>query len=76
MESPRRGQLPACHTKAVENNQRPLNTGSLGSGLVCSNDVTSSKPCCQGRGVIDGSQTGNTYRSVRCNGKSVRHATI
>ena len=44
MESCSRGQLPAWHTKAVDESQRPLKTGFLGSG-VCSNDVKSSKPC-------------------------------
>ena len=48
-----RGQLPAQHTKVVDESQRPLKTGSLGNGEVCGNDVLPSKPCSQGRGEID-----------------------
>ena len=68
MESSSRGQLPARHTKVVDEDQRPLNTGSLGSGLVCIND---SKPSSQGRDMTDESQTGDIHvcRSVRCGSK-------
>ena len=41
----------------MDESQRPLKTGSLGNGKVCGNDVLPSKPCSQGRGEIDVSQT-------------------
>ena len=51
------GKMPARHTKVVDENQRPLKTGSHGcSGLK--NDVTSSKPCSQGRDGTEEFQKG------------------
>ena len=47
MASFSRGQLPARHTKVVDENQRPLKTGSHGCRDL-KNDVTSPKPCSQG----------------------------
>ena len=65
MASSGRGQLPAWHTKAVDENQRPLiSTGSPGYRVVSGNDVTSSKPCSQGRDVIDDSVTEVVCQSV------------
>ena len=66
MASSSRGQLPARHTKAVDENQRPLKTGSPGYRVVSGNDVTSSKPCSQGRDVIDDSVTKFVFQSVCC----------
>ena len=73
MESCSRGQLPAWHTKAVDESQRPLKTGSLGSG-VCSNDVKSSKPCVltQGRDLTDDSQTGCVCECVCCGSRKCK----
>ena len=62
MASSSRGQRPAWHTKAVDENQRPLKTGSPGYRVVSGNDVTSSKP--QGRDVIDDSVTKFVCQSV------------
>ena len=59
MASFSRGQLPARQTKVVDENQRPLKTGSPGCGGVCNNDVSSSKPCSQGRGGIDALHANN-----------------
>ena len=60
MASFSRGQLPARHTKVVDENQRPLKTGSHGCrGLK--NDVTSSKPCSQGRDGTEEFQKGGAY---------------
>ena len=64
MASSGRGQLPARYTKAVDENQRPLKNGSLGYRVVYGNDVTSSKPCSQGRDVIDDSVTKFVCQSV------------
>ena len=58
-----RRQLPARHTKVVDESQRPLKAGSLGNGEVCGNDVLPSKTCSQGRGEIDVSQTCNVSHS-------------
>ena len=57
MASFSRGQLPARHTKVVDENQRPLKTGSPGCGSL-RNDGTSSKPYCKGRDVAEDSQGG------------------
>ena len=57
MASFSRGQLPARHTKVVDENQRPLKTGSPGCGSL-KNDGTSSKPYCKGRDVAEDSQGG------------------
>ena len=48
----------------MDENQRPLKTGSLGYRVVSGNDVTSSKPCSQGRDVIDDSVTKFVCQSV------------
>ena len=57
MASFSRGNLPARHTKVVDENQRPLKTGSPGCGSL-RNDGTSSKPYCKGRDVAEDSQGG------------------
>ena len=59
-----RGQLPARQTKVVDENQRPLKTGSPGCGGVCNNDVSPSKPCSQGRGGIDALHATNSWLFV------------
>ena len=66
MASSNRGQLPARHTKVVDESQCPLKTDSLGNDEVCGNDVLSSKPCSQGRGEIDVSQTCNVSHTECC----------
>ena len=66
MASSNRGKLPARHTKVVDESQRPLKTGSLGNGRVCGNDVLPSKPCSQGTGEIDVSQTYNVSHTACC----------
>ena len=67
MEVSSRGQLPAWQTKVVDECQSPLKTGTMGLGLVCSNDVASSKPNTPGRGVTDDSQTsGMNMGTVMC----------
>ena len=70
MASSSRGQLPAWHTKAVDENQRPLKTGSPGYRVVSGNDVTSSKP--QGRDVIDDSVTKFVCQSVCCGSRKCK----
>ena len=69
MEVSSRGQLPAWQTKVVDECQSPLKTGTMGLGLVCSNDVASSKPNTLGRDVTDDSQTsGMNMGTVMCCG--------
>ena len=70
MASSSRGQLPAWHTKAVDENQRPLKTGSPGYRVVSGNDVTSSKP--QGRDVIDDTVTKFVCQSVCCGSRKCK----
>jgi len=49
-----RGQLPALQTKAVDKNQHPLKTGSLGvMVIVCGNDSISLKPTAMGGDMAD-----------------------
>ena len=72
MASSGRGQLPARHTKAVDENQRPLNTGSPGYMVVSGNDVTSSNPCSQGRDVIDETVTKFVCQSVCCGSRKCK----
>ena len=50
------GKLPARHTK-VDENQRPLKTGSHGCRAL-KNDITSPKPCSQGRDGTEEFQKG------------------
>ena len=73
MASFSRGQLPARHTKVVDENQRPLKTGSPGCGSL-RNDDTSSKPYCKGRDVAEDSQGGKSY-SVKCTGENMNCGT-
>ena len=73
-----KGQLPAWQTKVVDENQRPLKTGSPGCGGVCNNDVSSSKPCSQGRGGIDALHANHSC-VVRCGGsrcKTCKHLVV
>ena len=72
MASSGREHLQARHTKAVDENQRPLKTGSLGYRVVSGNDVTSSKPCSQGRDVIDDSVTKFVCQSVCCGSRKCK----
>ena len=78
MASFNRGQLPARQTKVVDENQRPLKTGSPGYGVVCNNAVSPSKPCSQGRGGIDALHANNSC-VVRCGGsrcKTCKHLVV
>ena len=78
MVSFNRGQLPARKTKVVDENQRPLKTGSPGCGGVCNNDVSPSKPCSQGRGGIDAVHANNSC-VVCCGGsrcKTCKHLVV
>ena len=61
------------HTKVVDENQRPLKTGSPGCGSL-RNDGTSSKPYCKGRDVAEDSQGVFVLCVVVV--KDVRHVTM
>ena len=75
MASFSRGQLPARHTNVVDENQRPLKTGSPGCGSL-RNDGTSSKPYCKGRDVAEDSQGGACVVLSVVVVRDVRHVTI
>ena len=70
MQVSSREQLPPWQTKVVDKCLSPLPTGTMGLGLVCCNDVASSKPNTLGRGVNDDSQTsGISMGTVMCCGR-------